>query len=411
MPRKPGQIPSYSHHRASGQAVVCISGHDHYLGPYDSPESREVYDRLIAEWLASGRKAIAASGPADNGLLVSELILKFLDFAETYYVQDGKLSKEVENLKLALRPLKNLYGRTFSKDFGPNALKAVRQHMLESQKLCRREINKRIGRIKRVFRWGVSEELVPPYVFEALRTVEGLKFGRTAARENPPVKPVDDSVVDATLPFLSPQVAAMVQLQRVTGMRPGEVTIMRPQDIDRSSDPWIYRPSAHKTAYLGVEKEVPLGPRAQEILQPFLERPAESFLFSPIEAESWRNENRAIARNPNRKTKVYPCELRARERRKQRSRKRVSKRPKREHFDTDSYRRAISYGVAKAARAGVQLSTWHPHQLRHTRATEIRRRYGVEGAQVVLGHTRADVTQIYAERNFSLAARIAKETG
>ena len=226
MPRKSGSIPAYSLHRSSGQAIVRICGRDHYLGPHNSAESREKYDRLIAEWLASGRQPIEVAATPEIGLLVNELLLKFIDHAEQYYLLDGEISQEVVNLKLALRPVKNLYGSTLARDFGPNALKAVRQHMVETQKLCRKEVNKRIGRIKRVFKWAASEELIPPSVFEGLRTVDGLRMGRSTARENPPIKPVDDQVVEATLPFLSPTVAAMVQLQRITGMRPAEVTIM-----------------------------------------------------------------------------------------------------------------------------------------------------------------------------------------
>ena len=411
MPRKSGSIPAYSLHRSSGQAIVRIAGHDHYLGLHGSPESREKYDRLIAEWLSKGRQPIAVTVTPECGLLINELLLKFVDHAERYYLLDGEISKEVVNLKLALRPVKNLYGSTQAKDFGPNALKAVREHMVEGQKLCRKEVNKRIGRIKRVFKWAASEELIPPSVFEGLRTVDGLRMGRTTARENPPVRPVDDQRVDATLPFLSPHVAAMVQLQRITGMRPAEVTIMRPCDIDSSGDVWVYRPSQHKTSYLGVKKEVPLGPRAQEFIRAFLTRSSDAYLFSPVEAEEWRNDHRVVARDPNRKTKVYPCELKAREKRKAAAKRRLPKRPKRDHYDTASYRRAIKYGIVKAKANGVQILSWHPHQLRHSRATEVRRQYGVEGAQVALGHARADVTEIYAERNFGLATRIAKECG
>ena len=411
MPRKPGHVPAYSHHRSSGQAIVRISGRDHYLGPHDSPESREKYDRLIAEWLSNGRQPIITSAPLEESLLVNELLLKFVDHAERYYLVDGAPSKEVVNLKLAIRPVKELYGSVPATDFGPHALKAVRQHMVDVQKLCRKEINKRVGRIKRVFRWGVSEELIPPFVFEGLRTVEGLKTGRTTARESPPVRPVNDQVVEATLPFLSPQVAAMVQLQRITGMRPAEVTIMRPGDIDRSGDLWVYRPQKHKTSYLGVTKEVPLGPRGRDLIRPFLDRPDDAYLFSPIEAEAWRNERRVAQRNPNRKTKIYPSELTARVKRQKMAKTRKSKRPKRDHFDTASYRRAIKYGITKAKRNEIEIPSWHPHQLRHTRATEVRRQFGVEGAQVALGHSRADVTEIYAERNFDLAARIAREIG
>jgi len=49
--------------------------------------------------------------------------------------------------------------------------------------------------------------------------------------------------------------------------------------------------------------------------------------------------------------------------------------------------------------------------LRHSRGTEVRKIYGIEAAQVVLGHARADVTEVYAEKNLELAMQIAKETG
>ena len=405
-------IPSYCLHRPSGKAVVRIDGRDHYLGPYDSPESRSEYDRVIAEWLARGRQPEFPEAESRvNSLSVNEVLLKFIDYAERYYRDGDQVSKEVVNYKHALRVVKQLYGNTSADKFGPLALKAIRQHMIDVQDLCRKEINKRLGRIKRVFKWAVSEELILSSVFEGLRSVEGLRVGRTTARDNEPVKPVEDFVVESTLRFLSPQVRAMIQIQRLTGMRPGEVTIMRPCDIDCTDEVWVYRLTRHKTSHLGVRKEVPLGPQSQVLLRPFLSREPDAFLFSPREAEEWRNEQRAVRRDPNRKTKVYPCELRAREKRRQTAKKRVSKRPKRDRYDTPGYRRAVEYAIAKAKRAGVMIPHWHPHQLRHTRATEVRRRYGVEAAQVALCHARADVTEIYAERNFGLAAKIAKEFG
>ena len=411
MPRQKG-IPSYCLHRPSGKAVVRLNGHDHYLGQYGSEESRIAYDRVIAEWLASGRcLEPLVEDDVKPSLSINEVLLAFVDHAERYYCDGDGHSKEVVNLKLALRPVKQLYGTTTAEKFGPLALKAIRQHMVEVQKLCRKEVNKRIGRIKRVFKWAVSEELVPSSVFEGLRTVEGLRVGRTNARESEPIKPVEESAVELTLRFVSPQIRAMIRLQRLTGLRPGEVAIMRPHDIDCADEVWIYRPSKHKTSHLGVRKEIPLGPQSQEILRPFLNRDSHAYLFSPREAEEWRSQQRVARRDPDRKTKVYPSELRARERRREASKNRVTKRPTRDRYDTDSYRRAIDYAIAKAKRAGVSIAHWHPHQLRHTRATEVRRRYGVEAAQVALCHARADVTEIYAERNFGLAAKIAKEMG
>ena len=54
---------------------------------------------------------------------------------------------------------------------------------------------------------------------------------------------------------------------------------------------------------------------------------------------------------------------------------------------------------------------WHPNQLRHTFATRVRKEHGLEAAQVLLGHARADVIQVYAERNLTLAAEVAARIG
>lgn len=52
-----------------------------------------------------------------------------------------------------------------------------------------------------------------------------------------------DAFVDAVLPFVSPQVKAMIELQRLTGMRPGEVCLMRTCDIDVTGKIWIFLPA------------------------------------------------------------------------------------------------------------------------------------------------------------------------
>ncbi|MEO2092036.1 MAG: site-specific integrase [Gemmataceae bacterium] len=106
----------------------------------------------------------------------------------------------------------------------------------------RKRINQRVGHVRRAFKWGVENELVPPAVLHALAAVPGLQAGRTAARETTPVEPADDAVVDATLPFLRPAVAAMVRVQRLTGMRPGEVCQVRPADLDTGGPVWKFTP-------------------------------------------------------------------------------------------------------------------------------------------------------------------------
>src|SRR5205823_5976804 len=104
------------------------------------------------------------------------------------------------------------------------------------------------GRVKRVFKWAVAEELVPPSVHQALAAVTGLQRGRTPARESEPVSPVDDARVTAVLPFLNRHVRGLIEFQRLTGCRPGEACQVRQCDIDTSGPVWFFRPVQHKTA-------------------------------------------------------------------------------------------------------------------------------------------------------------------
>jgi integrase len=289
--------------------------------------------------------------------------------------------------------LKELYGHTLAREFSPLALKALRQKLLEAG-LSRGVINQRIGRVKRLFKWAVSEGLVPAEVCQALQTVEGLKRGRTTARETEPIKPVADDLVERTLPHLNHQVGAMVRLQRLTGMRPSEVTIMRTVDIDMSGPVWLYRPASHKMQHRGKERIIALGPQAQAIIKTVLKTNGEAYLFSPLDA---RNERYAAMRSA-RKTSIQPSQ-----------RCRSLKNPRRQpgdHYSYRSYHEAIQRACERAG-----LPHWHPHQLRHSHATEIRRQFGLEAAQVALGHSSADVTQIYAERDLRLAIKIAETNG
>src|SRR5262249_32167469 len=155
-----------------------------------------------------------------------------------------------------------LYSHTPARDFGPLALRAVQQEMIKSG-LSRRVINYRINRIRRVFKWAVSFELIPPGVIEALRTVPGLQQGRGEAREADPVRPVPEAHVNATLPFPPAPVRAMVELQRLTGCRPGEVMVMRAIDLNMTGPVWTYRPASHKNKHRGLDRVIFLGPQAQ----------------------------------------------------------------------------------------------------------------------------------------------------
>ena len=241
------RIPKYRHHKGSGQALVQIEGRRIYLGKFNSPESREAYDRIIGEWLAAAHNPDKQPAAEVGAVLsISELILMYLKWARGYYVKDGDVTREYGSMKEALKPLREHYGTTAARAFGPRSLKALREQMIESD-LARGVINNRVGRVKRFFKWAVSEEHVPSSVYEGLRTVEGLRKNRSRAKETDKVAPAPVDDVTGLLPFLPPPVRAMVEIQRLTGMRSGEIVIMRPCDIDRTGAIWLYYPTQHKT--------------------------------------------------------------------------------------------------------------------------------------------------------------------
>jgi integrase len=411
MPAARSLAPKYCLHKPSGRAYLRIRGRVRYIGKYNSPESLEAYGRLVAELAAQGDTPVAdTSVPAS--ITVVELADAYWQFCAGYYrKKDGTPSDWLRHIHLVLHThLAGLYGRTPAPEFGPKAFKAIRQGMVEAG--CSRPyINKLMPIIIRAFKWAAAEELIPAGIYHALRTVEGLRKGRTTAREPAPVQPVDDAVIEATLPHLPLVVIDMVRFQRLTGCRPGEVCQLRPGDIDRSEEVWAYRPASHKTEHRGKERVIFIGPKAQAVLRPYLLRAADTFCFSPVDSEIKRHREM----RSRRKTRVQPSQ-----------RNRRKPRPKRQpadHYTKDSYGRAVRRGINKANKTILKEATaagqsdpkllprWHPNQLRHTRATDIRRTYGLEAAQVILGHAKADVTQIYAERDHALAADIMRQIG
>ena len=101
------------------------------------------------------------------------------------------------------------FGRTKVADFGPAKLKKVRQTMIEAG-IVRTSINRNVGRIRRLFKWGAENELVPVNVHVALTTVSGLRHGRSEAVESSPVKPVPEADIEAVKPHVSRQVWALI---------------------------------------------------------------------------------------------------------------------------------------------------------------------------------------------------------
>lgn len=178
---------------------------------------------------------------------------------------------------------------------------------------------------------GAQNELIPIETWHRVQVAPGLAKGRTEARENEPVQPVADGVIQATLPYVTPVVAEMISFQRLVGCRPNEVSIVRPIDVDRTKDVWLYVPESHKTEHHDRQRIIAVGPKAQAILTPYLLREAESYCFSPRDAEQKRRSELHL----NRQTPLS-CGNRPGTNRKTKPKHKVG-----ERYTVDSYRRAI----------------------------------------------------------------------
>lgn len=442
MPKLNGRIPKYSLHKASGQAIVTLNGTDHYLGEYASPESNAKYDRLIAEWLADGRRSYQPQPKSQSpSHSINELIAAYWEYAQTYYRKpDGTSTQEIPTLRQALKPLILLYGETRSEKFGPLSLKAVREAMIQKG-WCRSHINKQISRLKSMFRWGAEQEMICGSVFHALLAVKGLKRGRTDAAESDPVRPVPDELLNPIEMHISKQVWSMIRLMLLTGARPGEIVGLRVRNIERTGEVWKCVVTEHKTAHHGHTRTIYLGPQAQAVVQPYLDgRKPDSYLFSPVEAEVERRSKLTKMRETHISCGNIPGT----------NRKTHPKRVPGNRYSVDSFRRAIERGCDLAFPLPAELALikikgakktvtrwetiqewktrldeeawkkvrewqiqhrWHPHQLRHNAATRIRKERGLDAARAILGHRSLAITEVYAELDQSLAADTIRQLG
>jgi integrase len=402
------------------------------LGLYGSKESHQVYDRLIAEWLENR----CSSRPADEAFSVNEVILAYWNFAKDYYgFTDDTSRGDAYCLRDCLRIVKSLYGDTPAGDFGPLALKACRRKMVD-QGWSRTYTNAQVDRVRRMFRWAAEEELLPGSVYQDLQAVRGLRRGKTEARETDKVRPVAPERVDSSLPHMQPTVESMVRFQLLTGCRPAEVCVLRPMDLEmKNAACWIYTPGSdqgdhgqHKTAHHGHDRLILIGPRAQDVLRPYLGTKLDAYCFSPTQSESRRN---ALRREKG------GCRLTV-ETKTGRPPKRRRRAPG-DRYDTHSYRRAIvracdiafpppcelarEEGESRARwlarltpeqrehlRAWRRKHRWNPNQLRHSRATELRP-HGLDVTKTILGHSKIETTQVYAEKDMAAAMELVSKIG
>jgi len=378
------RIPKIGKH-ASGQAFIRLGGRMHYLGDYNSPTSHEKGFRLAAEFAANGNRLRVDP----TAITLVELIDAYLDHCEKTYTRADGTPACTNNIVLALRDPKALYGSCPAVAFGPLALRVCLDRW-ERSGLRRSTCNKRLGDTKRLFKWATSREMIPVTAYQALCTVEGLRQGRCSAKESRIVNAVSEADVLTIQPHVSRTVFGMAMLQWFTGARSGEILKLRRCDINTQTDQWTAKISDHKNALKGKERVLVFGENSKRILREFFvgKSPFE-YLFDPRDSERERH----AACKGHRRPDQIPNEKK-------------TKRTIGNHYTADSYRRAIERGCKKAG-----ITPWHPHQIRHAAAMRVEEEFGLAGAAVWLGHADVSITRTYAKLRESQAIEIAQKVG
>lgn len=382
--------PKYRLHKGSGQAVVTVDGKDYYLGVHGTERSRTRYAEIVRAWSEPG--SLPTPAPCSDPT-VEELIARFWLHAERYYrAVDGRAKSELASFKLALEVLRQAHRDTPASRFGIRGMRDVQGAMV-ARGWCRRVVNRMTTRVKTMFRWCMEEELVSPTVYHAVRSARGIPEG--AAPDYDEVLPVPEEDLPKTLERLGRIPAALVRLQLLTGARPGELLGLRPCDLQRSERVrvrpgvvidargcWVFVPKRHKTSHRGHSRVILFGPEARKILEPFMSRAADAFLFSPREAAA---EYLAVHEQTANFDRPRSPGLR---------------------YTTWSYGHAVANACRRA-----KVPRWTPHQLRHNAATRLVAQFGWETARIILGHSAVSMTAQYAIEDFTKAVDAVQRAG
>lgn len=371
------RIPKYRQHSTRDVGFVEFQGKRYYFeGHYNSTSSLKAYRNFLKDHvLADPPERDDHSG---NVTTIRTMMAGFLDECKATCSK-----QEYEAYRLACRVAAEHYRDLPAKDFGPATLKRMREHYFKARPVKRGKVlvevkkrnspqyvNMQVQRLRKAFKWAVSEELIPAWVHHGLMTISPLasaKVQKTGAEW-------DD--VQLVLAEVSPTIAAMILVQWYTSARAKSVCNAKASQFTPSGDLWIWKPQ-HKRESADGELELPVGPKCQAILKPFIESAGDGYLFNPRTA---RNNRRY-----------------------------------RDKYDTHSYRQSIDRAIervnAKRAKEGLPPIRWKPHQLRHAKGDAVRQTYGIEAAQAILGHGSLEATQVYSARRLSLAKDVARETG
>lgn len=330
MGRPLNPTPSYVYHPKGIGRIYWRGEFRNLPGDFNSPESLSEYHRLCQHVAATGVLPKENSQP----ITVQEVCDRFAAYAKRRY--DGP--REPRNLGYAMAALLALFAGTPAAKLGPSALKAVRASIVASG-LCRNTANKRARQIVMIWQWAVEEELIEPAVWQALKAVKPIPKGREGAIDYEPKRPVPLADYRRVHEAIAPRYRPALEVQRLTGMRSGELLAMRPQDVDMSGPHWYYRLRDHKTQQAVGTRIVGIPSPAADVLRACMPR-------------TWGHRWFA--------------------------------------WSVDVHYHAV---VTKCERLGI--ARWTPHQLRHSVATLCNELFGPDVARMVLGHTSTRTTAHY----------------
>ncbi len=401
MGRTKALIPERRYH-VSGQSVVTIDGKNFYLGPHDEALTIARYACLIQAYQANGYSLpsefsiddVRRAADHQFGELLgdhhSEESVRVKHLAEAY---KSYIEKRYANSRQDLERRSEIIGWLLEHDagllverFGPRKLREYRDR-LDNGARSRKYLNRLTNEIRSVFKWGVGQELVPPHVLTGLKALNPLVAGEggfeRARRKLVPVEHVRE-----TAKHLSPIVRDMLTVQLATGMRPSEVCAIKPCDIERKGDVWLFMPNKHKTAWKGVEREIPLLGEARAVIENYLNRKPDSYCFSPAEAMAWFRAKQSSERKGfgSYKKKVA-----------------IPKVKPGDCYEAGSFRQAI----ARAAKL-ANVPHWTPYQIRHLVGTTVAEALQLESSKALLGHQDLQTTQIYSTATRKMAIEAAR---
>lgn len=370
MRSRPPTYPRKAH--ASGQARIQVNGKVLYLGVFGSPESHLRYQQVLADWHAQQTAPVQLPQTPRTVGQVLEL------FRTAARIGDRPTSRNEQAHFKRLAELLAEFGFADRQAaaFDVDCLEAFRRRLLD--RYSRRYAHRLVVRLRTVWRWAERKRLLTASSWAALQV---LKLG--SGEVGSPILPVPEEDLAATLAALNRIPRAMAELQLLTGARPGEICVLRPEMIDRRGDVWTADLGReHKSGWRGHRRTLYFGPKAQAIIAVFLDREPDRYLFEPTESlREWAVKyGRRLPRN--------------------------RKRPPGRRYSTETYAQAIEYACK---RAGVPV--WGPGRLRHNAASRLAAEFSPEVARTVLGHASLAITRVYVADDIQRVKDAMRRTG